>query len=429
MPEQRADPHPSPRSLRGLDGLNFLMADVRDGLGPYLSIFLKGSQHWGAGQIGIVMAVGSIATALCQVPAGFLVDSLPIKRALVAASGLMIAASCLLIAYFPALPTVIVAQVILGAASAVIPPVLAALSLGIVGQRLLPARISRNEGFNHGGNFVAASLAGTLGQYVGFHWIFYLVCIFAVASAAVCLLIDRRDIDDDLARGGETPSGDGTRAALPVGDLLKRRDLLVFLASVVLFHFGNAAMLPLAGQVLAQKHPGSDAISLSACIIAAQFVMIGIAWAVGRAMRAGFGRKTIFLVALAVLPVRGVLFSFVDFPAGVVAIQLLDGVAAGIFGVISVVIAADLMRGTGRFNLAQGLVALAVGVGAGLSNLISGFIVQAFGYSAGFLALAAIAMCALIFFLMFMPETEPGDDDADPAITPSAVDAAPALGG
>jgi MFS family permease len=412
---QTREREPSARSLRGLDGLNFLMADVQGGLGPYLSVFLKGSEHWGAGQIGLVMAVGSIATAVCQVPAGLLVDSLRIKRTLVAVSGLLIAASCLLIGYFPALGTVIAAQVTLGAASAVIAPALAALSLGIVGQRLLPARISRNEGFNHGGNFVAASLAGGLGQYVGFQWIFYLVCLFAMGSAAVCLLIDPREIDHERARGGESAAPDGTQGALPFRDLLRRRDLLVFLASVVLFHFGNAAMLPLAGQVLAQKHPGSDALALSVCIIAAQLVMIGVAWAVGRAMRAGFGRKTIFLIALAVLPVRGVLFSFVDFPAGVVAIQLLDGVAAGIFGVISVIIAADLMQGTGRFNLAQGLVALSVGIGAGLSNLVSGFVVQGFGYPAGFLSLAGIAVCALVFFLVFMPETAPRDDGGAPA--------------
>jgi MFS family permease len=417
---QTREREPSARSLRGLDGLNFLMADVQGGLGPYLSVFLKGSEHWGAGQIGLVMAVGSIATAVCQVPAGLLVDSLRIKRTLVAVSGLLIAASCLLIGYFPALGTVIAAQVTLGAASAVIAPALAALSLGIVGQRLLPARISRNEGFNHGGNFVAASLAGGLGQYVGFQWIFYLVCLFAMGSAAVCLLIDPREIDHERARGGESAAPDGTQAALPFRDLLRRRDLLVFLGSVVLFHFGNAAMLPLAGQVLAQKHPGSDALALSVCIIAAQLVMIGVAWAVGRAMRAGFGRKTIFLIALAVLPVRGVLFSFVDFPAGVVAIQLLDGVAAGIFGVISVIIAADLMEGTGRFNLAQGLVALSVGIGAGLSNLVSGAVVQRFGYPAGFLSLAAVAVCALVFFLVLMPETRPA-----PAACQASASASP----
>ena len=107
--------------------------------------------------------------------------------------------------------------------------------------------------------------------------------------------------------------------------------------------------------------------------------MVGVAAAVGAAMKRGVGRKPIFLVALGVLPVRGGLFCFTSNPVGVVAIQLLDGVAAGIFGVISIVIAADLMKGTGRFNLAQGLGALAVGLGAGLSNVVAGYIVQSFG--------------------------------------------------
>jgi MFS family permease len=188
--------------------------------------------------------------------------------------------------------------------------------------------------------------------------------------------------------------------------LLRRRDLLIFLASVVLFHFANAAMLPMAGQVLALKHPGSDTIALSACILAAQLVMVGVAWAVGQASSRGVGRKTIFLIALAVLPVRGILFSFTTSPYGVVAIQLLDGVAAGIFGVISVLIASDLMRGTGRFNLAQGLTALAVGIGAALSNATAGYVVQWFGYVVGFLYLAGIALCALAFFALLMRETQ-----------------------
>jgi MFS family permease len=181
---------------------------------------------------------------------------------------------------------------------------------------------------------------------------------------------------------------------------------VIFLISVILFHFGNAAMLPMAGQVLAQAHPGSDTIALSACIITAQLIMVGVAWAVGKAMAAGVGRKPIFLIALAILPVRGILFSFTANPYGVVAIQLLDGIAAGIFGVIAIVIASDLMRGTGRFNLAQGLVALCVGVGAALSNLISGFIIQWYGYPAGFLSLAAVAVTAFAFFALFMPETQ-----------------------
>jgi predicted MFS family arabinose efflux permease len=315
---------------------------------------------------------------------------------------------------------VIAAQVTLGAASAIIPPAIAALSLGLVGRRLLDARISRNEGFNHGGNFVAAGLAGVFGQYVGIDWLFYLVCAFAVASAGVAGMIVPAEIDHDRARGGEDPGRHG--APIPFLELLGRRDLLVFLGSVVLFHLGNAAMLPMAGQVLAQKHPGQDTIALSACIIVAQLVMVGVAWAVGRAAARGVGRKPIFLLAYAVLPVRGILFSFTTSPYGVVGIQVLDGVAAGIFGVVSVLIASDLMRGTGRFNLAQGLTALSVGVGAGLSNLIAGFIVQWFGYAAGFLSLAGVAGCALAFFAAFMPETR--DAAADPASPPAVTAAA-----
>jgi len=395
--------NPSIRSLRGLDWINFLMADVGGGVGPYLAVFLKGSQHWLPGDIGIAMAVTTVTAAVCQIPAGLLVDAAKIKRLLVAGSGLLIAAGCLLIVLFPQFIIVIATQAALGAASAIIPPAIAALSLGLVGHPRLDARISRNQVFNHGGNFLAAALAGGLGDVFGYDWIFYLVCIFAVASAVAVKLIDSTEIDHTLARGGERL--DRGCEPLPFRDLLKRRDLLIFLGAVILFHFGNAAMLPMAGQVLALNHPGSGAITLSACIITAQLVMLGIAWAVGKAAASGYGRKTIFLVAYAVLPLRGLLFSFTQNPYGVVAIQLLDGVAAGIFGVISVLIASDLMRGTGRFNLAQGLVALCVGVGAGLSNFTSGYIIQWYGYPIGFLYLAAIAFVALAFFILFMPET------------------------
>jgi MFS family permease len=181
----------------------------------------------------------------------------------------------------------------------------------------------------------------------------------------------------------------------------------VFLIAVALFHFGNAAMLPLAGQVVARLHPGMAVVALSACVTSAQLVMVAVAATVGHAMRKGVGRKKIFLVALAVLPVRGILFSMTDSPYAVVVIQLLDGVAAGIFGVIAVVIASDLMRGTGRFNFAQALMALAVGIGAASSNVTGGYVVEKFGFTAAFLTLTAISVLALLFFAVFMPETRP----------------------
>ncbi|WP_428391842.1 MFS transporter [Lichenicoccus sp.] len=395
----------SRRSLRGLYALNFLMADVQGGLGPYLTVFLA-EQRWQPGDIGVAMAVSSVSAAICQIPAGLLVDAARAKRFIAAATGLLIAAACLVIAWRPSFFPVVGAQLAIGAAAALVGPTLAALALGLAGRQRFDATISRTQSFNHGGNFVAASLAGTLGHFVGVLWIFYLICGFAVASAASTLLIRPAEIDHTVARGGDVPRRDGGSARpVAIRDVLKRRDLLIFLGSVALFHFGNAAMLPMAGQVLARAHPHAATLALSACIVVAQLVMVGVAWAVGRATTRGFGRKPIFLVAYALLPVRGLLFSFTTDPYGVIGIEVLDGVAAGIFGVASVMIASDLMRGTGRFNLAQGLMALCIGIGAGLSNVTGEFAVQWFGYSAGFLLLGGIATCALAFFAVLMPET------------------------
>jgi predicted MFS family arabinose efflux permease len=247
----------SKRSTYGLDILNLLMADVRDGVGPFLSIYLRGSQHWGASAIGIAMAVSAMFGAGCQIPAGLLVDGIRPKRALVALSGLAVAAGCLSIALFPRFSLVIAAQALLGAASAIIPPALAAISLGLIGPNQFPARVSRNEGFNHAGNFAAALLAGFIGQRYGYQWIFFLVCFCAVGSVWAVALIRPYEIDHAIARGGQSKPEDRASAerseqleAKPIAliDLFRRKDLVIFLVSVILFHFGNAAMLPMAGR-------------------------------------------------------------------------------------------------------------------------------------------------------------------------------------
>jgi predicted MFS family arabinose efflux permease len=246
--------------LYALDSLNFLMADVRDGLGPFLSAYLKGSQHWGAGQIGIAMAAGSMVGAICQMPAGLLVDSVRAKRTIVALSAILVVAGCFSILFFPSFRLVLGAQVILGAASAVIPPSLAAITLGLVGPERFPSRFSRNEGFNHGGNFTAALLASLIGQRFGYRWIFFLTCFCAVGSICAVGMIRPNEIDHQIARGGPNQTNDGPSLPeqpglagarpVPLVDLFKRKDLVIFLISVILFHFGNAAMLPMAGQVL-----------------------------------------------------------------------------------------------------------------------------------------------------------------------------------
>jgi len=143
---------------------------------------------------------------------------------------------------------------------------------------------------------------------------------------------------------------------------------------------------------------------MSACIVAAQIVMVPVALLVGAKVDA-WGRKSFFLAGFAILTVRGLLYTLSDNPFWLVGVQLLDGVGAGIFGALFPLVVADLTRGTGRFNVSQGAIATAQGIGASLSTAVTGFIVVWLGYSAAFLFLGAAAAVGLIVYLAFMPET------------------------
>jgi MFS family permease len=186
--------------------------------------------------------------------------------------------------------------------------------------------------------------------------------------------------------------------------LLKEHPLIIFLICAVLFHFANAAMLPLLGEMLAKGHGRSSMMFMSACVVTTQFVITLIAAWSGR--KAGsWGRKPLLLIAFGVLPIRAVLYTLTSNTAALVAIQILDGVGAGIFGVVSVLVIADLTQGSGRFNITLGAIGTAVGIGAALSQTIAGTIVHHFSFNAGFLFLAAVAATAFTILYFFMPET------------------------
>jgi MFS family permease len=148
----------------------------------------------------------------------------------------------------------------------------------------------------------------------------------------------------------------------------------------MLFHFANAPLLPLVGQKLAAAHLKAATAMMSACIVAAQMVMLPIALLVGSKADI-WGRKPLFLAGFAILPLRAVLYTLSDDSAWLIGAQLLDGVGAGIFGALAPLVVADIMRGTGRFNLALGAIATAQGIGASVSGLAAGEIVDHFGYA------------------------------------------------
>jgi MFS family permease len=403
----QAQRRPSQKSLQALDYLNLFLADVRDGVGPYLAIYLKASQHWHPASIGIAMSASTIATVFAQTPAGALIDRLHQKRLLILLAAALVSLGCIGIALLPAVPVVIACQVLIGAAAAVFPPAIAAITLGLVGHQKLDRRVGRNESFNHGGNVIAAVLAGFIGQFIARKGIFFLVAAMAVGSAIAASQIRGREIDHELARGADGEEKDEPEHQhhlVGTMELLSDRRILIFALAVVLFHFANAAMLPLVGQRVSQGAKALDpTVYMSACIILAQLVMVPTANIAGRL--ATNGRKPIFLLGFAVLPIRGVLYTLSNNPYFLVSVQILDGIGAGIFGVLSVLIVADLTKGTGRFNVTQGMLNTAIGIGAGLSNLLAGFVVQKAGYNVGFLMLAAIAAVATGVFWFLVPET------------------------
>jgi MFS family permease len=396
-PERRG----SARSLLGLDLLNYLLADVQTGVGPFLAIYLA-AYGWNEQRVGVALTIGGIAGIAAQTPAGALVDRLRSKRALIAAGVIALAAGALLIAFLPSFWPVATAQALIGATSSVFMPAIAAISLGIVGHQLFNERQGRNQTFNSAGNVTAAVMMGLIGYFISNRSVFFFVVVLAVPTILSLLLIAPNEIDYELARGCKDGAEDGRPAH--VRDLIKDRPLMIFLCSAVLFHFANAAMLPLLGEMLAKGKGRSSMMFMSACVVTTQFTITLIAAWVGRAA-GSWGRRPLLLIGFGVLPIRGILYTLTSSIYLLVGIQVLDGVGAGIFGVVSVLVIADLTRGSGRFNLTLGAIATAVGIGAALSQTIAGAIVHHSSYRAGFLFLSIVAAMAFSILWIFMPET------------------------
>lgn len=411
------------RAGRALDAVNFFLADVRDGLGPYLAIYLLTVHRWDEATIGIVMSIAGVIGILAQAPAGALVDQLNAKRALVITGAVLVTATSLGVPLFSDKYAIGTLQSLSAVAAAVFPPAIAAITLGIFKPNAFAGRMGRNEAFNHAGNATAAGMAAILAYGFGPIVVFWLMAGMAVASIAATLAIPACAIDNRIARGllpGEEP---GTAKAASWKTVLEDRQLRIFAMAMVLFHFANAAMLPLAGQKLALEN-AQLATSLTAiCIVAAQIIMVPVAYVTGLKCDR-WGRKPIFLTAFAVLAFRGVLYTFSGAPSWIVGVQLLDGVGAGIFGALFPVVVADLTRGQGHFNAALGVIAAAAGLGGALSTAFAGVIVVHAGYSAAFLALAAIAAAGFVMYLLAMPETlRARRPDADGPAAPLSVPA------
>jgi len=397
-----------------LDALNFLLSDVRGALGPYLNVFLVTQRHWSQSRVGLVTALGGWLSLAVQTPIGAAIDTTHRKRGAIVFALAVLAAGALCIYAAPRFWPVLVANASIAVVGDVFGPAVAGLTLGLVRQQALARRMGRNAAFDHAGNVAIAALAGAVGWMFSQRAVFLLVPVFAVLAAAAVLSIPSAAIDERRARGArEGQDGEGTHDVASPRVLLACRPLVIFGCCALLFHLANAPLLPLVGQKLAFAHQAWATAMMSSCIMAAQLVMVPIALLVGRTADT-WGRKPILLVGFGILPIRAVLYTVSNASAWLIGVQLLDGVGAGIFGALTPLLVADLMRGTGRYNLALGAVATMQGIGASTSGLVAGLIVDHFGYSAAFLTSGAVAAVALAALALAMPETAPEREVAGP---------------
>jgi len=393
---------------RALDWFSFFLADIQTGFGPFVAIYLT-AHHWTQLDIGLVLSAGGLVALAGQMPGGVLVDAVRSARLLAGLAVSAICLSALALAIWPVFPIVMGSRMVQAAASCVLGPVIAAISLGLVGHAALGTRLGRNARFASIGNGVAAAAMGLCGSLISNQAVFFLTALL-IAPALLALARIRINCVSPRVNADIVPAVSGMRTVL--GD----RRLLAFAGCILLFQLANAAMLPLMGSIWA-VHSGEWASTLiAACIVTPQLVVAGVAPSVGRIADA-FGRRPLLYLCFAALAARGVLFALVSNPCWIVAIQALDGVSAAVLGVTLPLIVADITRGTGRFNLGLGIVGSAVGIGASLSTTLAGYAIDHFGSGTAFCTLAFLALCGLALVWLWLPETRP-----EPQARPTRAD-------
>jgi MFS family permease len=406
------DLSPSSASLSGLDGINFFLAGMQAGFGPFVAVLLA-DEKWTQQNIGYVLSVSGLAGLLSQLPGGELLDASRSKRFLLAFGAIVVAVSALVMALWPTLPVVFAALVLQGLTGGVLGPAVAAISLGLVGHTALAERLGRNQRFASAGALIVTGLMGAIGYFLSYEAIFFVSAALVLPLLAAIARVRSADIHFGRSCGqpyhhAPTPPPRAARLSLS-----KNYNLLIFAGSLFLFQFANASMLPLAGERLAYRNGTGASFIISALIILPQVVVaMSAPWA--GLLAQTWGRRPLLLIGFSALVIRALLFALTVDPPLLIAIQLLDGISGAALGVLTALIVADLTNGTGRFNLAQGFVGMVAGIGATLSTTFFGWVVGNFGSAIGFFSIAAAALAALFLAWLLMPETRPSNEKSEP---------------
>jgi MFS family permease len=338
-----------------------------------------------------------------QMPGGAIIDAARSERLVAGLAVATIGFAALCYAAWPIFPVVAAAATLHAAASCVLGPAIAAISLGLVGPLAMGERLGRNARFASLGNGVAAAVMGTCGYLLSSRSVFLVTFILAIPTLLALSRI--REDEVDVARAhGEVVRKQSDPKATSVLTLIRQRPLLIFACSVLLLQLANAAMLPLMAGVVTTRSSQWAPVLIAACIIVPQAIVALMSPTVG-AKAQTWGRRPILLIGFAALACRGLLFAIVSDPYLLVVVQVFDGITAAVFSVMVPLVVADVAFGSGHFNLAQGIVGTAVGIGASLSTVLAGYLSDRFGHAVAFSALSGAAFAGLILVLAFMPET------------------------
>jgi predicted MFS family arabinose efflux permease len=354
-------------------------------------------------QIGLVLSIGGIVGLLGQIPGGAIVDAARSERLVAGAAVATIACSALCYAIWPIMPVVMTAATLHAAASCVLGPTIAAISLGLVGPIAIGERLGRNARYASMGNGIAAALMGTCGYLLSSRAVFVVTFLLAIPTLLSLASIRDREIDPEQAHGAVARDVPDVKAT-SVASLIRQRPLLIFAVSVALLQLANAAMLPIMAGVVTTRSSQWAPVLIAACIIVPQAIVALSSPTVGRKAQQ-WGRRPLLLIGFGALAIRGLLFALVSDPFLIVAVQVFDGITAAVFGVLVPLIVADVAFGSGHFNLAQGIVGTATGIGASLSTTLAGFVTDQFGSSVAFVGLSMVAATGLILIWTIMPET------------------------
>jgi MFS family permease len=389
------------RSLHGLDWLNFFVANVQTGFGPFIAVYLT-ENRWTAAEVGFALTIGTICSLVSQVPAGAIVDAMRDKRPAVWFGILSISGTALMYALSPTQISVYLAEILHGFASSVIGPAIAAVTMTLVGQAAFSERIGRNARFAAIGNGLAAGAMGAAGSLVSASSVFWLTAALCMPAIMALRMIGAETVDIRKSTGTDDKEAKITLAGLK--ELFSDHRLLIFAVCIVLFFLSSAAMLPLAATQITKRHPDLADILIAVTIVVPQIITAALSPWVGRSSDR-LGRRPIMLLGWSMLPLQGLLYASELSPFLLLVCQMLSGVSAAVFGVTMTLVAADLTRDTGRFNLTLGSLGVAIAAGASVSTTMAGVTANWLGDRAAFLFLALAGLAGVLLLCLVMPET------------------------